>query len=120
MGFVDAVKTVYTNYVKFEGRSGRAEFWWFVLFYVIVYIILSFFSEALAGLFALGSLLPSLGVAVRRLHDTGFSGWWVLLSLIPLVGFIILIFLSYIKPSEGPNQYGAPAEGILPDESPIE
>ena len=114
MGFVDAVKTVYTNYVNFQGRSGRAEFWWFVLFYVVASLILSVISEFLGYIFALASLLPSLGVTVRRLHDTGHTGWLVLLMFIPLVNiiaFFVLLFISYIKPSAGPNQYGPPAEG---------
>ncbi|GGD08068.1 DUF805 domain-containing protein [Aquisalinus flavus] len=114
MGFVDAVKTVYTNYVNFQGRSGRAEFWWFVLFYLIVVIVLSLLGEVgrlLSTLFWLASILPGLGVSVRRLHDTGHSGWWILLNLIPLIGFIILIIMSYARASQGPNQYGPPAEG---------
>ena len=120
MGFMDAVKKVYSNYVNFNGRAGRAEYWWFILFYVLVVIALGIIETAmgmpdlLSSLFALASLLPSLGVAVRRLHDTGHSGWWVLLVLIPLIGFIILIFMSYIKPSVGPNQYGEPAETAPP------
>ncbi|NHK29348.1 DUF805 domain-containing protein [Parvularcula flava] len=114
MGFVDAVKTVYTNYVNLQGRSGRAEFWWYFLFYLVVGTILYLINDFLYFIFVLGSFLPSLGVTVRRLHDTGHTGWLVLLLIIPLVNiiaFFVLLFISYIKPSAGPNQYGPPAEG---------
>lgn len=114
MGFVDAVKTVYTNYVNFQGRSGRAEFWWYFLFYIVAGTILYLINDFLYLVFVLGSFLPTLGVTVRRLHDTGHTGWLVLLIFIPLVNiiaFFVLLFISYIKPSAGPNQYGPPAEG---------
>jgi len=122
MGFVDAVKTVYTNYVSFEGRSGRAEFWWFALFYFIAAVILLVINDFLYWIFVLGSLLPTLGVNVRRLHDTGHTGWLVLLMIIPVVNiiaFFVLLFISYIKPSAGPNQYGPPAEGGGGDAMPM-
>ena len=112
MQFMDAVKHVYSNYVNFQGRASRAEFWWFFLFFYAVLIVLSLLGDlgsALATVFWLGSFLPFLAVYVRRLHDTGHSGWWILLNLIPLVGFIVLIFMSLARPSVGPNQYGEPA-----------
>ncbi len=115
MQFMDAVKSVYTNYVNFKDRSGRGEYWWFILFYFIAIIVLSLvegllgMTGILSNLFGLASLIPSLAVSVRRLHDTGHSGWWVLLNLIPLIGFIILIIMSYAKPGEGPNKYGEAA-----------
>ena len=116
MDFMQAVKTVLNNYVKFEGRSGRSEYWWWFLAYFVGYIIAMFvggflgMGELVAGLFGLAVLLPSLGVAVRRFHDIGMSGWWVLIFIIPLVGLIAMIFF-FIKPSEGPNQYGEGPQG---------
>ncbi|MCI5045069.1 MAG: DUF805 domain-containing protein [Aquisalinus sp.] len=113
MDFMQAVKSVYSNYVNFQDRSGRGEYWWFFLFYIVALVVLTMLegmlgmTGILSNLFALGSIIPSLAVGVRRLHDTGHSGWWVLLNLIPLIGFIILIIMSYAKPSDGPNQYGA-------------
>jgi uncharacterized membrane protein YhaH (DUF805 family) len=101
----------------FTGRAQRAEYWYFVLFYAIVYIVLMVVDVALglyniesgfgvlSGIWALIHIVPGIGVAVRRLHDIGKSGWWYLLVLIPLVGiFIILIFLA--KDSVNNNQYG--------------
>ncbi|PWE16517.1 DUF805 domain-containing protein [Marinicauda salina] len=113
MTFVEAVKAVYSNYVGFEGRAERSEFWWFFLFYILAYWLLLLIEAgvlggpgALPGLFALATLLPALGVSVRRLHDTGKSGWWILLGFIPIVGAIILI-IFYVQPSNpGSNQFG--------------
>lgn len=111
MDFMQAVKTVLTNYAKFEGRSRRSEYWWWFLAYFIAYVVLIFIGGALgmgdmlAFIFSLGVLLPSVGVSVRRFHDIGMSGWWCLIFLIPLVGLIAMIFF-FIKPSQGPNQYG--------------
>ncbi len=120
MDFMQAVKSVYSNYVNFQDRSGRGEYWWFILFYFAAYFVLAIlegmlgFSGILTNIFALGTLIPSIAVGVRRLHDTGHSGWWILLNLIPLIGWIILIIMSYAKPSEGPNQYGAAPLGATP------
>lgn len=100
---------VLKNYVNFEGRASRPEYWWFTLAYAIVNIILSIIPKvgtALSGILALAVLIPSIGVGVRRLHDINKSGWWLLISLIPVVGAIILI-VWFVKPSDnGENQYG--------------
>ncbi len=104
---------VLKNYVGFEGRARRKEYWMFVLFSVIVSIVLSILeavlnlSSVLTGLYSLAVLLPSLAVGVRRLHDTGRSGWWLLISLIPLIGAIILIVFMCQDSQENGNQYGA-------------
>ena len=100
---------VFKNYVNFEGRATRPEYWWFTLAYAIVNIILSLIPRVgtiLSGILGLAVLIPSIGVGVRRLHDINKSGWWCLLILIPLVGAIILI-VWFVKPSDnGENQYG--------------
>ena len=98
------------HYVDFNGRAPRAEFWYFVLFNFIIALVVSGIGYAI-GLDKLGSLysllLPALAVSVRRLQDTGKSGWFVLLGLIPLVGALILIYF-YVQDSQpGENQYGA-------------
>ena len=100
---------VFKNYVNFEGRATRPEYWWFTLAYAIVNIILSLIprvGSVLSGILALAVLIPSIGVAVRRLHDINKSGWWLLIALVPIVGYIIVI-LWLVKPSDnGENQYG--------------
>jgi uncharacterized membrane protein YhaH (DUF805 family) len=102
---------VLKNYVGFQGRARRKEYWMFVLFSVIVSIVLSI-VDAIAGLnsvlsllYSLAVLLPSLAVGVRRLHDTGKSGWWLLISLIPLIGSIILLVFM-CQDSQEDNKYG--------------
>lgn len=119
MNFMDAVKSVYSNYVGFQGRARRSEYWWFFLFYLIAYSVLYAIDlsvigfPALSGIFALASFLPSLAVAVRRLHDTGRSGWWILISLVPLVGFIVLIIFYVMDSQPGVNQHGPNPKGVV-------
>ena len=113
MDFKTAVNSALTNFINFEGRASRSEYWWFFLFYVIVYIgaliIDSVLSLGVLGLLVtLGLLAPSLAVGARRLHDINKSGWWQLLCLIPLVGFLILIYFYVQKSDAGTNRFGAP------------
>ena len=99
------MKVVTQHYFDFNGRARRAEFWWFVLVYVIAIIILGIIQgilhlgAILTGLFELALLLPYLGAAVRRMHDTNRSGWWILLPIVNIV------FLAGAGTS-GPNTYG--------------
>lgn len=93
MTFQESVQTCFSKYVDFSGRAGRSEYWWFVLFVVVGSSVLSLFSFWLNLLFVLGTLLPSVAAASRRLHDTGRSGWWQLVGLIPVIGFVVLIVL---------------------------
>jgi uncharacterized membrane protein YhaH (DUF805 family) len=115
---VNAWKTVVLgNYTNFSGRARRSEYWWFALTSVIVSVVFNIVSSVSDGLNAivglvglvywLGTLIPSLAVAVRRLHDTGRSGWMLLLALIPLVGAIILIVFLASDSAKGSNKYGA-------------
>nr|WP_244426163.1 DUF805 domain-containing protein [Rhizobium mesoamericanum] len=115
MSFTEAVSSVFSKYAVFSGRAGRPEFWWFALFNVIASLIVAFLDKVLFGyeilgaLYGLAVLLPGLGVAVRRLHDIGRSGWWILVGIIPLVGWIVLL-VWYLSPgAPGSNEYGAPA-----------
>lgn len=120
MNFMDAVKSVYSNYVGFQGRARRSEYWWWYLFYIIAYIVVVMVDQAvfgepsiLSGLFVLANILPALAVGVRRLHDTGRSGWWLLIALIPLVGVIVLI-IFYVQDSQpGVNKYGPNPKGVV-------
>lgn len=105
---------VLKNYVGFAGRAGRSEFWMFVLFNIVIDIVLTIVdaaigSQLLAGLYGLAVLLPSLAVGVRRLHDTGRAGWWILLGIIPIIGWIILIVFYAAEGQAADNQYGPPA-----------
>lgn len=122
MGFMDAVKSVYSNYFNFQGRARRSEYWFFYLFAVIVGVVAQILivstGETGAGIFGLvygvfilGTLIPQLAVAVRRLHDTDRSGWWLLFGLIPLVGFIVLLIFMVGDSKPGANKYGPNPKG---------
>lgn len=118
MSMMQAVRSVFSQYFGFEGRARRSEFWKFFLFNMIItfagYLIGaltgaeqgSFFPMGLIGIYTLAALLPGLAVAVRRMHDTGRTGWSVLIILIPLVG-VILYFVWACRDSDpGDNAYG--------------
>ena len=112
--FIGALK----KYATFSGRARRAEYWYFFLFFILIFIGLSiidgitgsFDTEAgvglLGGLFFLVVFLPSLAVSVRRLHDTNRSGWWLLIGIIPLIGAIVLIVFAVQDSTSGDNSYG--------------
>jgi uncharacterized membrane protein YhaH (DUF805 family) len=98
MTFAESIRTCFNKYVDFNGVASRSEFWWFILFLVIVSVVLNSVSSTIGGLFTLATLLPQLAVGARRLHDTGRSGWWQLLLLIPLIGLIVLIVFWVQEP----------------------
>lgn len=104
---------VLKKYAVFDGRSGRAEYWFFVLFNILVAIVLGVIdgvlgtAPMLGGLYSLAVLLPGLGVTIRRLHDTDKSGWWILIVLVPLIGGLILLFFMIQEGTRGDNRYGA-------------
>jgi uncharacterized membrane protein YhaH (DUF805 family) len=93
MEFQEAVRVCFAKYVDFEGEASRPEFWWFFLFVGVVSFALAVVSNELSGLFSLAVLVPFIAVTVRRLHDTNRSGWWVLVWFVPVVGWLILVFL---------------------------
>ena len=120
MPLTDAVRSVLNQYVGFTGRARRSEYWYWILFYIVLSIIASMLDRAVfnasygswfSAIVGLGLLLPSLAVTVRRLHDTSRSGWWILLALIPVVGGIILI-VFYVQDSHGDNQYGPSPKAV--------
>ena len=95
MTFQESIRVCLSKYADFNGRASRSEYWWFVLFLILVSAATSMINPVLSGLFTLGMLLPSVAAATRRLHDTNRSGWWQLIVLVPLVGFIeMLVFLA--------------------------
>lgn len=106
--FVDVVK----KYAVFNGRARRKEYWMFLLFYILIYVGL-IIVESLIGspgilvlVLALGLLVPSLAVTIRRLHDTERSGWWFLIAFVPIVGGIVLLVFMCLDGTSGPNKYG--------------
>ena len=132
MGFKEAIVTVLKQkYATFSGRASRSEYWWFVLFVILVAIVLSLVMVAgmdfntgefgalgmlaggLLGIFYLGTLIPSIAVGVRRLHDRNMSGWWylglIVLSFVPFVGFlasIAMLVIFCLKGTDGDNRFG--------------
>ncbi|MCC6192867.1 MAG: DUF805 domain-containing protein, partial [Burkholderiales bacterium] len=103
---------VLKKYAVFEGRARRKEYWMFILFNLIVAAILNTVDwmvgtgGLLGGIYGLAVLIPGIAVTVRRLHDTGRSGWWILIVLVPLVGWIILLIFMVLDSHPGDNQYG--------------
>lgn len=118
------LKVVRDNYANFKGRAQRKEFWMFQLFafiFAILLVIIDGITGSLdpisgfglfSGIFTLALIIPTIAVGVRRLHDTGRSGWWYFAILIPLLGLIVLIFWCFDSDSEE-NKYGEnPKEAI--------
>ena len=130
MNIQTAVRTVLSKYLVFQGRATRSEFWYWMLALVLVSIVLTLvdsvvlspslgferFSpqagQPLQTLFNLATLLPTLAVTVRRLHDTDHSGWWVLLGLVPIIGGLVLLWWYIQAGTRGDNGYGPPADLI--------
>lgn len=113
MDFKTAVTSALNNYINFEGRASRPEYWYFFLFYVVLYVVAIVLDSMLGMGFAtllvsLGLLAPSLSVGARRLHDINKSGWWQLICLVPLLGALFLLYLYAQKGNEGENRFGAP------------
>lgn len=127
IGFGGAVRRGFSKYATFAGRASRSEYWWWALFTTVVLIALGIPALVLGsgtspdggrtpgpagvpflvvlGLFYLAVLVPSIALTVRRLHDGGFSGWLVLLGLIPSLGGLILLVLTLLPPSPNGGRY---------------
>jgi uncharacterized membrane protein YhaH (DUF805 family) len=101
--YLDVLK----KYAAFEGRARREEFWMYTLVNFLIILVLNFVSGFLGMIYSFATLLPSLAVGARRLHDTGRSGWWQLLALIPVLGIIVLIFFWVQDSHPGDNEYGS-------------
>ena len=106
--YIDVLK----KYTEFTGRARRMEFWMFALFNFIIMVVLSIVEGILgspgilATIYCLGVLVPSIAVAVRRLHDTDRSGWWILIGFIPVIGIIVLLVFYFMDSQEGDNRFG--------------
>ncbi len=107
MPFTDAIRICLAKYATFTGRATRSEFWWFVLFTFLVLAVAGFIHRGLGGIASLALLLPGLAVSVRRLHDHGKTGLFLLLHFVPLIGNLLLLYW-FLQPSDGVNQYGNP------------
>ncbi len=99
MDFVDAIKVCLNKYADFKGRATRPEFWWFMLFQVIVLIVAGMLGKFVYFVAVAALLLPAVAVGARRLHDIGKSGWFQLVYLIPVIGFFLAAVLVRGKPS---------------------
>jgi len=112
--YLDALK----KYAVFSGRARRKEYWMFLLINILISVVLIAIDSLigtfnpqtgvglLQGFYSLAVLIPTIAVTVRRLHDTGRSGWWILISLIPVVGSIVLLIFMLLDSQPGVNQYG--------------
>lgn len=101
-----AIITCFKKFADFKGRARRREFWYFELFCILPSLLLSMFSDSVATLAMLITFIPNLAVSVRRLHDIGRSGWWMLLIFIPIIGILWLLFWATQEGTATPNQYG--------------
>ena len=107
------------KYADFSGRASRSEYWYFVLFYLLIGIGLGIVDGLigtlhaqtgvglLSGLFGLAMIVPSISVNVRRLHDIDRSGWWLLLIFAVIVGWIVLLVFGMMDSQPGVNRFGA-------------
>lgn len=127
MRFGEAVKSFWSNYATFRGRSRRSEYWWIQLFLVITNLAVAaidlvlmngdidrFVANGGGGIvglvWILVTIVPALAVLVRRLHDTGKSGWWALIGFVPLVGGIVLLVFTVLDSDAGENKFGVSPE----------
>lgn len=111
MNFLDAIKTCFSKYATFQGRARRSEYWFWALFTFLIAITIGLIP-IIGFIINLALVIPSIAACVRRLHDTGRSGWLYLLNLIPLVGGIILLVFCVQDSHPGANQYGPNPKGI--------
>jgi len=114
--YLDVLKN---RYAQFEGRAHREEFWMYALINFLVSIAFSIVGwvihlHFLGNLYALAVIIPNLALGARRLHDTNRSGWWQLIGLIPIVGWILLLIWFITDSDEGPNNFGPSPKGQQP------
>ncbi len=110
MDFAPAVRSGFKNYVGFEGRASRSEYWYWTLFTIVATIAAGFMDSIVglgffSGIVSLGLFLPSLAVAFRRIHDIDRTAWWILLSF-TIIGGIVLLVWFCLRGTTGPNRFG--------------
>jgi len=112
MGFRQAIAACFSKYADFHGRAARPEYWWFALFNALVSVVASIVDKNVVGvpvlqaIVALALVIPTLAVAVRRLHDIDRSGWWLLIAVIPLIGGVALLIWFCLRGAAGDNRFG--------------
>ncbi|SFU03605.1 DUF805 domain-containing protein [Sedimentitalea nanhaiensis] len=115
MDFKTSVRTCFNKYATFSGRAVRPEYWWFALFLLLCSLAVNIVDYSIFGdstlqplslLFSLAVFLPSIAVGVRRLHDIDRTGWWMLIGLLPIIGFLVLLYFFVQRGTAGPNRYG--------------
>ena len=123
MGFAEAIKSFWSNYATFKGRARRSEYWFIQLFLIITNVAVGaidlvlmngdvdrFIANGGGGIvglvWILVTIVPALAVLVRRLHDTGKSGWWVLMGFVPFAGAIVLFVFTVLDSTPAENKYG--------------
>jgi len=106
MQFQESIKTCFNKFIDFKGRASRSEYWWFVLFAILVNIAANLLLPSSVGtIIVLVLMVPQICAAIRRLHDMGKSGFWLFLCLIPIVGLIVIYWLIQ-KSVPTANEYG--------------
>jgi uncharacterized membrane protein YhaH (DUF805 family) len=122
MGFAEAIKSFWSNYATFKGRARRSEYWFIQLFLIITNVAVGAIDLALMNgdvdrfianggggivglVWILVTIVPALAVLVRRLHDTGKSGWWVLMGFVPFAGAIVLFVFTVLDSTPAENKY---------------
>ena len=109
MTFGESVSTCIKKYFVFEGRASRSEYWWFQLIVSPSYFISTVFENDIAYIFlgiTLFTLIPAISAGVRRLHDTNRSGFFLLISFIPFIGGLVLLFFLIPEGTKGKNRFG--------------
>ncbi len=108
----------FRKYAVFNGRATRSEYWYFTLFNILVVGVFGLIDQVmgtfnfdasygpLSAIYTLAMILPGLGVSIRRLHDTGRSGWWFMITIIPVVGLLVFLYFALLDSDPNPNQYG--------------
>jgi uncharacterized membrane protein YhaH (DUF805 family) len=108
----------FRKYAVFKGRSTRSEYWYFTLFNILAVGVFGLIDQLmgtfnfdagygpLSAIYTLAMILPGLGVSIRRLHDTGRSGWWFMITIIPVIGLLVFWYFALLDSDPNPNEYG--------------
>ncbi len=108
----------FRKYTVFNGRATRSEYWYFTLFNILAVGMFGLIDQVmgtfnfdagygpLSAIYTLSMILPGLGVSIRRLHDTGRSGWWFMITIIPIIGLLVFLYFALLESDPNPNQYG--------------
>jgi uncharacterized membrane protein YhaH (DUF805 family) len=115
MTFVESIRTCFTKYADFKGCASVSEFWWWTLFTFIASMAIGVVSNSASYAFTIATFVPGIAVGARRLHDTDRSGWFQLLWLIPLIGWVVLI-VFLVQDSKVPNRYCGETQLLSQDE----